>query len=149
MARNRSALHALSIQAKFELVQGGAAVSEATQVARSAERAATSWARHADESALALRSTGARSGVDPGLLAAMHRNFRGDQAMSRDAGDRLQAARKKEAGARSALLEFRHRERALELTIEREIDKERLAQDKAQFDRADDLWMQQAWRSRA
>jgi len=146
MSSSESTLRAVRAQVQFELAETAAAVAEAATRSANAQAHVTVATERCNCAAGELRGAMSRVQVNPPLLHAMRRLYQLEQRILQEWQERLLAAEQHEQQARTKLAGVRNRERSLERALEVERRTRQRRQQTLDGLRADDLWLQHAWR---
>ena len=146
MNSNEQALCAVRTQVQFELAQTGAEVAQAAALSVRTQRRVTDLTQRCESAARELRGALAQSRINPALLVAMRRLYQLECQALHDSQVRLATAQQREQQARTALADARNRERSLDRALQAERRKQQLKQQALEMIRADDMWLQHAWR---
>lgn len=123
-----------------------ARVADAATYTAREQRQETLLTRRCESIASEVRTEQNRSRINPALIDSMQRLYQGDRRRLQQAQMLLAEAQEREQQARAALAGVRNKDRALERAMKSERRKEQLKQQALEVIRADDLWLQHAWR---
>ena len=141
------ALRVLRSQVRFEIVQSGARVAQATELSRRAQDWVDSLVQRRDQVASELTIAIEKPTFNPAQLALMQHLHQFESRALETWEQQLIDARRFEEESRVELARLRHRDRALERALADARRRETSERRKIDMADADDLWLQHANRT--
>jgi len=142
MSSTERTLHALRLQAQFQLVEASTECAHALAVSRHLQNQVEALSERGEMVAHELRALMHRESINPALLSSLRDLHRTAQGGLLDASLRLAVAQGSEEVSRDRLAAARHLDRSLEKGQQLERLRHHRFQQSREGRQADDLWLQ-------